>query len=222
MSARYADRRAAGRLLARALEPLRDSRPLVLALPRGGVPVAFEIAQLLHAPLDVLVVRKIGFPGHEELGIGALVLTSEPQVLLDEELVRRFGPDPKAVERIIDKETAEAYRRQKLYRGDRPLPTIKGQTVILVDDGLATGGTARAALRAIRKEQPGHLTLAVPVGAPDSVESLKQECDLLLCPLQPPFFGAVGNFYEDFGQTEDEEVLALLREAAKGEAVARP
>lgn len=221
MRGRYADRRAAGQLLAHELEPLRESRPVILALPRGGVPVAFEIARALHAMLDVLIVRKIGLPGHEELGIGALVLTSRPQMVMDEPRIRRLMPDQQALNLIIEQEIAEAHRRQRLYRGDRPLPRLKGRTVVVVDDGLATGATARAALQAIGKEEPSLLILAVPVGAPDSIDSLRGECDLLLCPLQPHFFGAVGAHYVDFDQVEDSEVLDLLERAAEPEAAGR-
>lgn len=209
----FADRREAGRFLAGHLEPLRQQQPIILALPRGGVPVAFEVALALSAPMDVLVVRKIGFPGHEEVGIGALVLTSAPHLVMNEDLVARLRPNPSAVQGIIDEELAEARRRQLLYRDGRPPPNLKGKTVILVDDGLATGSTARAALRAIRSEEAATLVLAVPVGAPDSVAALREECDLIVCPLQPEFFGAVGAYYADFTQTEDREVLELLRQA---------
>ena len=209
----FANRREAGRFLAGHLEPLCQQQPILLALPRGGVPVAFEVARKLGAPLDVLIVRKIGLPGHEELGIGALVLTSAPYLVMNDDLVARLRPDLSAVQRIIDEQLAEARRRQVLYRGDRPIPNLKGRTVILVDDGLATGSTARAALRAIRMEGPAALILAVPVGASDSIAGLKNECDLIVCPVQPPLFSAVGAHYADFAQTEDREVMELLQQA---------
>lgn len=210
---RYPDRRTAGRVLAAHLADYAMASPIVLALPRGGVPVAYEVAVALHAPLDVLVVRKVGMPGQEEFGLGALVLTSEAHLLLDRDLVAQLRPGREALEEVINRETAEAYRRQQLYRSNRPAPRLEGRTVIVVDDGLATGGTARSALRAVRAERPAALVLAVPTGAPDSVERLRGECDRIDCPLQPTHFAAVGAWYEDFTPTSDSEVLDLLEHA---------
>lgn len=217
MSVPFADRREAGRFLAHELGAFRSSDPVILALPRGGVPVAFEVARALDAPLDVLIVRKIGLPGHEEFGIGALALTSEPHLVMNQEALARLRPDPSQVQQVIEEQLVEARRRLTLYRGDRLAPNLAGRTVILVDDGLATGGTARAALQAIRHDNPGYLVLAVPVGAADSVANLRSECDLIVCPFVPAFFGAVGAFYTDFAQTEDAEVLRLLGQAKSGE-----
>jgi putative phosphoribosyl transferase len=207
---RYPNRRAAGRVLAAHLANYRAARPIVLALPRGGVPVAFEVAQALRAPLDVLVVRKVGMPGHEEFGLGALVLNSEPHLVLDEELLAQLKLTRGDLEAVINRETLEALRRRALYRDNRPAPQLQGRTIVVVDDGLATGGTARSALRAIRAERPNWLVLAVPAGAPDSLDRLAGECDSIVCPLRPAHFAAVGAWYDDFSPTEDDEVLELL------------
>lgn len=212
MSSIFANRRAAGRELAGSLRHLRNSAPIVLALPRGGVPVAFEVASALHAPLSVLIVRKIGFPGHEEFGIGALVLAGEPQMVLNEELVQRLRPDPTRVQEIVKRELAEGERRKSLYNAET-LPEVRHRTVILVDDGVATGGTARAALQALRREDPAWLVFAVPVGSPESISELAAECDEIVCPYQPRMFSAVGAYYRDFAQTGDGEVLDLLAKA---------
>lgn len=220
ITAVFADRREAGRRLASELESFRSSGPIVLALPRGGVPVAFEVAKALAAPLDVLIVRKIGLPGHPEFGVGALVLTAEPLLVMNKELLGQLRPDPAKMQQVVDHEFAEARRRSKLYRGDRSPPVLAGRTVIVVDDGLATGGSARAALQAVRQESPAFLILAVPVGSPDSIASLRSECDFIVCPVQPTSFHAVGALYRDFSQTEDSEVLRLLQEAADRPAAA--
>lgn len=209
----YADRREGGRRLAAALEHLR-ARPglLVLALPRGGVPVAFEVAERLQAPLDVLVVRKLGYPGHAEYAMGAIATGG----------VRVMNPlpgvqvKPAEVERVVQRELAELRRREQLYRGDVPPPRIEGRSVIVVDDGLATGATMRAAARAIRQQRPAWLCIAAPVGAPESCESLRAEADELVCPAQPVPFRAVGLWYRDFPQTGDEEVRSLLAAAHEG------
>lgn len=209
----FADRRDAGRRLASALTKFRDSGAIVLALPRGGVPVAFEIAQALHAQLDVALVRKIGAPGHEELGLGAVVDGAHPQVVLNEEIVREIQPGTAYLEAEIARQLAEIERRRRLYRGGEPPPEIGGRTTIVVDDGIATGGTVKAALRALARSKPSHLVLAVPVAPRDSLADLSAEADEIICLNSPDPFFAVGMHYRDFGQTSDQEVTELLHRA---------
>ncbi len=207
----FDDRRDAGIRLAEALLAYAEKNTLVLALPRGGVVVAFEVAVALRAPLDVIVARKIGAPGQPELGIGAI---APGEVLIyDEFLVRYLGISSKELERLAQAETVEMERRLKHYRGDRPYPTFEGRTVILVDDGLATGVTARAAIRAIRKQKPQRLILAVPVCASETANKIRNEVDDFLCLHTPSDFRAVGLWYRNFDQTSDEEVVELLRRA---------
>lgn len=216
----FADRRDAGRRLAQSLFQFASPETLVLALPRGGVPVGFEVAQALGAKLDVLVVRKIGAPFHEELGIGAIVDGTPPQTVINEELARSVGASAEYIEAQKAKQLAEIERRKRAYRGDRPNPQIAGRTVIVVDDGIATGGTVKAALRALRGQNPKRLILAVPVAPPDTLAQLQSECDEIVCLEAPALFYAVGSFYEDFTQTEDWEVSSLLAEAQKSAKVA--
>jgi predicted phosphoribosyltransferase len=205
----YPDRAAAGRVLASCLLHLKQ-RPnlLVLALPRGGVPVAYEVARALGAPLDVLVVRKLGHPAHEEYAMGAIagggIRVMNPEVTY---------VSPADLQRVIAREQAELARREVAYRGDAPAATIAGQSVILVDDGLATGSTMRAAARAVRQQHPAWTCIAVPVGAPETCEALAAEADELVCPARPIPFRAVGAWYRDFPQTGDDEVRALLAAA---------
>ncbi|MGK9165182.1 phosphoribosyltransferase [Inquilinus limosus] len=211
---RFRDRTEAGRRLAGALARYRDAHPIVLALPRGGVPVAFEVARALAAPLDVLLVRKIGAPGYPELGIGAVIDGKNPRVVLNDAVMREVAPRPGYVEAETERQLVEIERRRRLYRGDRPAPSIAGHTVILVDDGIATGGTVTAALQGLAAAQPARLVLAVPVAPPDVLQTLSQLADDVVCLSAPHFFGAVGRFYDDFTQTTDEEVIRLLAEAA--------
>ena len=206
--ARFRDRRAAGRALAVAVVELRLTRPLVLALPRGGVPVAADVAEALGAPLDVLVARKIGLPGRPELGLGAIAEGGEP--LLDPAALSHFGLSVDELSETLTREREELARRVRAYRGARPLPDVRDRQVVLVDDGLATGGTARAALRALRGHGPERLVLAVPVCAPGSAAALAGEADDVVCVLAPERFSAVGAHYERFDQTSDAEVLDLL------------
>ncbi|MEU6777423.1 phosphoribosyltransferase [Streptomyces sp. NPDC046759] len=210
---RFRDRAEAGRELAGLLSDLRDRGdlvdPLVLALPRGGIAVAEPVARALGAPLDVLVVRKIGAPHHQEFAVGALAADDPP--LFDTGTLDRLGLTEESMAGAVERERKELCRREKRYRGDRPAPDPAGRTVIVVDDGLATGATARAALRHVRRRRPAHLVLAVPVGAPDSLEHLAGEADTILCPHRPAGFSAVGQWYEDFEQLSDAEVLAALQ-----------
>jgi predicted phosphoribosyltransferase len=204
----YADRVDAGKRLAAALGDLRA--PLVLGLPRGGVVVAHEVARLTAGTLDVVLVRKLGAPSNPEYGVGALAEDDPP--LWDERAVRSLGLTQADLDRVLARERAELERRRELYR-DGPLPQLGGREVLVVDDGLATGVTARAALRRVRREEPSRLVLAVPVGAPDTVRALKKEADEVVCPAQPADLGSVGAYYADFSATTDREVLALLRRA---------
>jgi len=205
---RFTDRRAAGRALAERLRPLASQDPIVLALPRGGVPVAYEVARALGAPLDVLMVRKIGAPGNPEFGIGAV---AEGNVrVLDREAVRQMLMSVEELEGAIARARTELKARVERYRGGRPPLDVRGRTAIVVDDGLATGGTARAALRAVRARGPRRLVLAVPVGAPETVRSLRREADDVVCVLEPEEMWAVGLWYEHFEPTTDAEVAQLL------------
>lgn len=208
----FRDRVEGGAALARELEKYAGTGVIVLALPRGGVPVGTVVARALRAPLDVFLVRKIGAPGREELAVGALA--SGGVRVLDHELIRHLGITAADIERITAVEQAELRRRELRYRGDRPLPTLAGRTVILVDDGLATGSSMRAAIRAVRLQHPARVVAAAPVGALATCEALAQEADEVICPSMPEPFHAVGLWYEDFAPTSDEEVEALLRAAA--------
>lgn len=209
----FDDRRDAGRRLAAALTRYHDSRPVVLALPRGGVPVAFEVAKTLAAPLEVLLVRKIGAPGHEELGLGAVVDGGDPQLVLNPDVVRVVHPPPGYIEAEKQRQLAEIERRRRQYVGERPPTPVEARTVIVVDDGIATGGTVKAALRGLSQHRPARLVLAVPVAPAESLEELASECDDIVCLATPEPFFAVGPHYRDFRQTEDEEVIRLLGEA---------
>ncbi|GAA2460245.1 phosphoribosyltransferase [Streptomyces glaucus] len=209
---RFRDRRQAGRALADRLRALRDAGaledPVVLALPRGGVAVAREVALALDAPLDVLVVRKIGAPFQEEFGVGAIAGDDEP--LYDGRTLRRLGLTEAALAPVVARERAELRRREQRYRQGRPAPDLRGRTVIVVDDGLATGSTARAALRAVRRREPAKVVLAVPVSSPEAARLLRAEADEVVCLHEPAAFLAVGVWYEDFEQLTDEDVLEAL------------
>jgi len=210
---RFHDRRDAGRQLGERLREDRSDlvQPVVLALPRGGVPVAFEVARALRAPLEVFVARKVGAPQHPEYGIGAIA--EGGGVVCDHLAMRAVGLVPSRFDALVVNEQRELERRVTRYRGDRPLPPLSGRTVILVDDGLATGVTAEAALRALRDMRPARLVLAVPVCAPDTVARLRPLLDELVCLHAPVGFSAVGQWYAHFGQTTDEEVDELLHAA---------
>ena len=219
MLTRFRDRREAGRVLAQELTAYAG-RPdvVVLALPRGGVPVAYEVARALGAPLDVFLVRKLGVPGHEELAMGA-VATGGVRVLNDQ-VVRALGIPPDVIDMVAAWEQQELARRERLYRGDRPPPDVKGRTVILVDDGLATGATMRAALAALRQQQPARRVVAVPTAAAQTCDALRTEADDVVCATTPEPFDAVGFWYEDFSQTTDDEVRELLDRAARADRAA--
>lgn len=210
----FADRYDAGRRLATRLAGYRDADPVVFALPRGGVPVGFEVASALDAPLEVLVARKLGAPGRPELGIGAIAEGGARVV--DERASGMFDLAGDAFEATVAEEQAELERRVRQYRGDRDLPDVAGRTVVLVDDGLATGVTARAAVRALRQRRPARLVLAVPVCAPATAAALAAEVDDLVYVAAPERFTAVGQWYDDFAQTTDATVVDLL-ERARGE-----
>jgi putative phosphoribosyl transferase len=208
---RFRDRHDAGRRLAERLAAAAWRDPVVLALPRGGVPVAVEVAEPLGAVVEVLVARKLGAPRQPELGVGAIAEDGEP--ILDARLLERLGLTAAALDDVVARERAELARRVERYRGTRPLPELAGRDVIVVDDGLATGATARAALRALRPHRPARLVLAVPVGAPAAVADLASEADEVVCLHAPRDFAAVGQFYDRFEQTDDATVIALLDRA---------
>ena len=212
-SNRFENRKDAGIQLAERLAGFAAAHPLILALPRGGVPVAFEVAKALDAQLDLLIVRKIGAPGHEEFGIGAVVDGASPQIVLNEDIVRQLAVSQEYIRAETHRQLAEIERRRKAYCGDRSPIEIEGRLVIVVDDGIATGGTMKAALRGIRRNGPARLVLAVPVAPSSTIRELSEECDKAICLSTPEPFGAVGAFYRDFRQTSDAEVIALLDEA---------
>ncbi|MCC7074500.1 MAG: phosphoribosyltransferase [Deltaproteobacteria bacterium] len=207
----YQDRVDAGRQLARALRDVPLSDPIVLGLPRGGVPVANEVARALSAPLDVWVVRKIGAPGHEELGIGAVAEGGE--VVLEPELLDAVGADDEMVAPVVTAKRAEVESRAQRFREGRPAPRVSNRTVIVVDDGVANGVTARAALRSLRRAGAGRVILAVPVGSREGLAACVPYADEVVCPYVPTSLRSVGAHYQDFGQTSDDEVLRLLAAA---------
>jgi predicted phosphoribosyltransferase len=211
----YRDRKEAGRYLAKELADYAGRTDvLVLALPRGGVPVAYEVARILGAPLDVFLVRKLGVPGHEELAMGAIA--SGGLVLLNQEMVRALGIGPNLINDVISTQRAELERRDRQYRGDRPPPDVRGKAVILIDDGLATGASMRAAVAALRQQHPARIVVAVPIAAPSTCAEFREEVDEIVCACTPEPFRAVGLWYEDFTQTTDGEVRDLLRRAREG------
>jgi putative phosphoribosyl transferase len=214
MPIRYRNRTDAGRRLATKLSAYADHPDvLVLALPRGGVPVAFEVARTLHAPLDVFVVRKLGLPDHEEFAMGAIA--SGGVRILDQRVIGAFGVSREEIAEVTATEQRELERRELLYRGDRPPLDVAGRTVILVDDGLATGSTMLAAVTALRQENAARVVAAVPIAPPETCDAFRDVADEIVCAMTPEPFHAVGLWYEDFRQTTDEEVRELLERAAR-------
>ena len=210
----FRDRRDAGRKLAQKLSAYANrSDVVVLALPRGGVPVAYEVALVLNAPLDIFTVRKLGLPGHEELAMGAIA-TGGARVL-NQDIVRTFNIPQGVVEAVAKRELKELERRERVFRGDRVMREIHDKTVILIDDGLATGASMQAAIMGLRAKGPARIVAAVPTAAPETCEAFKQKVDEMVCATTPePFYG-VSRWYEDFSQTTDEEVQTLLEEASR-------
>jgi predicted phosphoribosyltransferase len=206
----FEDRHDAGRRLAVLLERYRQDQPIVLGLPRGGVVVAYEVARALDAPLDVLIVRKLGVPGAEEFAMGA---TTAVATLVDTDLVRRLGISPVAVDGVVRRERAELHRREAAYRGARDALDVRGRTVLVVDDGLATGATAQAAVRALRARAPRMIVFAAPVCSPDGAAALRNVADAVECLECPADMRAVGFWYRDFSATTDAEVMGCLRQA---------
>lgn len=207
---KYRDRKHAGQVLAAKLKSYANqSDIIVLALPRGGVPVAYEVAKALEAPLDVFVVRKLGVPGHKELAMGAIA--SGGVHVFNHQVVKELNITIDEVSKVLALEEKELRRREKAYRGNKPFPTLKDTNVILVDDGIATGASVRAAVKALREHEPAAIIGAVPVADKSIIEEMEALFDVFICPMQPVDLFAVGAWYEDFSQTEDEEVYDLLK-----------
>jgi len=207
----FRDRSDAGRRLAEALSDYKDRNAVILALPRGGVPVAAEVAAALLAPLDLILVRKIGVPSQPELAMGAVVDGAAPIIVRNEDVIELTGTTAREFDAACARELAEIERRRRLYIGERARAEIAGQVVVVIDDGIATGATTRAALQAIRNRKPKQLVLAVPVAPAETVEKLRGEVDDLICLETPELFGAIGYFYRDFTQVDDQEVIAILK-----------
>lgn len=212
---RYRDRTEAGERLAQELKALDLPAPVVLALPRGGVPVAYEVARELAAPLDLVMVRKIGVPSQPELAAGAVVNGANPEIVVNEEVARHARLVPADIERLAEAQLDLIRERRGLYLKGRVQVPLSGRTAVVVDDGIATGATMRAALKAVRRQAPARIVLAVPVAAPETLEAMKKEADLIVCPNVPTYLGAIGAFYVTFDQTSDDEVIRLLDAAAE-------
>ncbi len=218
---KFANREAAGHKLAAKLAHLKDRQPVVLALPRGGVAVGFEIAKALEAPLDIVLVRKIGVPWQPELALGAVTDGARPETFIDRDMARMLNIPESYVQEETARQLAEIERRRKSYCAARPAVEIAGRTAIVVDDGIATGATMRVALRAVRRRDPAHLVLAVPVAPPETLAAFRKEADDVVCLEAPAMLGAIGVYYQDFHQMSDTEVTDLLNGAADA-AGARP
>lgn len=217
----FDNRSEAGSRLAEALERYRGKNVVVLALPRGGVPVAAEVAAFLDAPLDLLLVRKIGVPSQPELAMGAVIDGSSPLVVRNEDIIRHALVSDKEFDAACRAELAEIERRRRAYVGDRPPVDVEGKVAIVVDDGIATGATIRAAIRGLRRRKPSSIVLAVPVAPPDTIEALRNEADDVVCLEEPAYFQAIGLYYRDFRQLNDQDVIALM-DAAHARTAARP
>jgi len=209
----FGNRVVAGRALAEILVSRNYPDPVILALPRGGVPVAFEIARALHAPLDLVMVRKIGLPSQPELAVAAVVNGDNPELVMNEDVAAQANLDKAAIDRLAQSQLAEIRRRRSIYLKGRAQFELEGRTAIVVDDGIATGATVRASLKAVRRRKPKKLVLAIPVAPAETLEMLRAEVDDLICIQTPKFFYAIGNHYIDFSQVPDEEVKRLLEEA---------
>lgn len=213
MAQTYADRSEAGKRLAEALQSYQGREGLVvLGLPRGGVPVAVEVARALSVPLDILLVRKLGVPGHEELAMGAIA--SGGAHVVNQSIIQRIGVPQEQVDQVVNDEEKELERRSRKYRGDKPFPKLKDHSVVLIDDGLATGATMRAAVSAVRQYNPREIVVAAPVAPPDAIETLKQAADDVVCPFTPSNFMGISQWYQQFEQLSDEQVTELLSKAS--------
>jgi predicted phosphoribosyltransferase len=216
----YKNRSQAGKGLAQELAGYADQHPIVLALPRGGLPVAAEIAKALDAPLDLLLVRKLGTPGQPELAMGAVIDGAEPHVMRNDEIIAILGIPETEFQKVVRRELAEIERRRILYLGNRPRAQLKGRVAIVVDDGVATGATTRAALQAVRSQMPAKTILAVPVAPTSTIEELSGEADEIICPHSYEPFFAIGFYYTDFRQINDDEVIEILSKVRAPEAAA--
>ncbi|RTM08156.1 MAG: phosphoribosyltransferase [Bradyrhizobiaceae bacterium] len=208
----FQDREDAGRQLARALVKYKSRHPVILALPRGGVPVAAEVAESLEAPLDLILVRKIGTPMQPELAMGAVVDGEQPVIVRNQDVIDLTGVSDETFDAVCKKELAEIDRRRERYLGNRDRADVQGQVAIIVDDGIATGATTLAAIQALRKREPKELILAVPVAPLDTLQRLHTEVDAIVCLDTPRDFGAIGYYYRDFRQISDDEVIAILKQ----------
>jgi len=215
----FQNRTDAGRKLARALTKYRNRRPVVLALPRGGMPVAAEIAAALEAPLDLVLVRKVGVPIQPELAMGAVTDGEQPMIIRNDDIIKLCGVSEQEFDVVCKEELAEIERRRKRYLGNRPRAAIEAQVVIIVDDGIATGATVLAAIQTVRSRKPKELVLAVPVAPLDTVKQLQSQVDALVCLDTPEDLGAIGYFYRDFHQVSDDEVIATLNRFPAGRAM---